>query len=64
MTAVRCGNGYLSFVQIVEERVPDFRVYPFSLPVVATLRERLRLHPRATFFVGESKTAKSKPKSK
>lgn len=59
MIAVRRGNGFLSFVQIVEERVPDFRVYPFSLPAVATLRERLRLHPRATFFVGENGSGKS-----
>lgn len=54
-----CGNGFLSFVQIVEERVPDFRVYPFSLPAVASLRERLPLHPRATFFVGENGSGKS-----
>jgi len=59
MTATRSERGFLSFVQIVVERVPDFQAFPFCLPAVATLRERLRLDPRVTFFVGENGSGKS-----
>jgi len=51
--------GFISFIQLVPERVGDSTVYPFSIPAVQALRERLPLHPRATFFVGDNGSGKS-----
>ena len=50
--------GYLSDVRLRREEVPSFARYPFSLPAVRAL-ERLRLHPKVTFFVGENGSGKS-----
>lgn len=59
MTAARRGGGFLSSMQVVVERVADFRMYPFCIPAVAALKDRLRLHAGATFFVGENGSGKS-----
>ena len=53
-----CLNGYIKTVALVEEEVPSHNEYPFSLPAVRNLTE-LRLHPKATFLVGENGTGKS-----
>ena len=49
---------YLRAVELLEERVPNRAAYPFCLPAVRTL-ERLPLHPRCTFLVGENGSGKS-----
>jgi predicted ATPase len=59
MNASQHGAGFLSSIQLVVERVPNFRTYPFSISAVSALKERFRLHPRATFFVGENGSGKS-----
>jgi predicted ATPase len=46
-------------VQLVTERVPSFDAYPFSIPAVAALKERLRLGIAATIFVGDNGSGKS-----
>lgn len=53
------GRGFVSFVQLIEERVQDWGKYPFSIRAVAGLREALRLHVGATFLVGENGSGKS-----
>jgi len=51
-------NQYLIDVTLKSEQVADFDKYPFSLPVVRGL-ERLRLHAKVTFIVGENGSGKS-----
>jgi predicted ATPase len=53
-----CLNGYIKTIALVKEEVPSHNEYPFSLPAVRNLTE-LRLHPKATFLVGENGTGKS-----
>jgi len=53
-----CLNGYIKTIALIEEEIPSHNEYPFSLPAVRNLTE-LRLHPKATFFVGENGTGKS-----
>src|SRR4051794_38248643 len=50
---------FLSWVQLLAQKVPSFGSYPFSIPAVAALKERLGLHAGATFFVGENGSGKS-----
>jgi predicted ATPase len=50
---------FVSWVELAQERVPSFGEYPFSLPCVAALTQRLRLDPFVTFFVGENGSGKS-----
>jgi len=50
---------FISSLQVLAERVPSFDSYPFNIPAIAALKERLSLHPRATYFVGENGTGKS-----
>jgi predicted ATPase len=49
---------YLQFIELLREKVPSFRQYPFCLPAICKL-ERLALHPHVTFLVGENGSGKS-----
>lgn len=49
---------YAINVQLKRQEVPSFDNYPFSLPAVRHL-DRLKLHPRVTYFVGENGSGKS-----
>ncbi len=49
---------YLIEIILKRELVEDISKYPFSLNALQGL-ERLRLHPKVTFFVGENGTGKS-----
>lgn len=59
MTAMRHGGNFLAFVELVSDRVTSFEPYPFSIPAIASLRNRLRFSPGATLFVGENGSGKS-----
>jgi predicted ATPase len=52
-------RGFIQHVEIVEQRVKSFEIYPFSIPAVRALSNRLVLHPQATIFVGENGSGKS-----
>jgi predicted ATPase len=52
------GNAFIDEIELVRERVPDFGRYPFSIPAVRSLN-RLRIHPKVTYFVGENGSGKS-----
>jgi predicted ATPase len=52
------GPQYVSHVSLRREKVESFDRYPFSLAAVRTL-ERLELHPKVTFFIGENGSGKS-----
>jgi predicted ATPase len=45
-------------VALRRDDVPSFDRYPFGLPAIRSL-ERLELHPKVTFFVGENGSGKS-----
>jgi len=49
---------FIREVILNRDRVGSFSPYPFNIPVVREL-ERLPLHPKVTFFVGENGTGKS-----
>ncbi|WP_058302686.1 AAA family ATPase [Gorillibacterium timonense] len=49
---------YLRRAQLLRERIPDFAVYPYSLPAVSCL-ESLEFHPKVTYLVGENGMGKS-----
>jgi predicted ATPase len=49
---------YLREVVLMRERVRDFSVYPFSLPLLQGF-ESLELDPKVTIFVGENGSGKS-----
>lgn len=49
---------FLRSLTLRRDQVPDFSVYPFSLPVVRHF-EQLHFHPKVTFFVGENGSGKS-----
>ena len=49
----------LRHIELLPEKVPSPRAYPFSIPAVAALTERLDLHPCVTFFVGDNGSGKS-----
>ena len=51
-------NRILRHVELLRDKVEDFSQYPFSIPAIANL-ERLDLHPKVTFFVGENGSGKS-----
>jgi predicted ATPase len=57
MTAA--GGGFQSSVQLLVERVANVAAHPFCIPAVKALKNRLRLHAGATFFVGENGSGKS-----
>jgi predicted ATPase len=48
----------LRHLELVRESVPDWTVYPFSIPAVRGL-DRLEFHPAVTFLVGENGCGKS-----
>lgn len=54
------GNAYAYLRTVVIDRVsvPSFDRYPFNLPIVRPL-ERLELHPKVTYIIGENGTGKS-----
>ncbi|MEZ0325444.1 MAG: AAA family ATPase [Fimbriimonas sp.] len=45
-------------MELVEERVPGFEAFPFSIPAIRGLG-KLALHPAVTFFIGENGSGKS-----
>src|SRR5579871_1311906 len=49
---------YLLDLQLLRDRVPSFEQFPYCLAAVKNL-DRLSLHPKVTFFVGENGTGKS-----
>lgn len=49
---------YVSRVSLQRDKVDSFERYPFSLAAVRNL-DRIDLHPRMTFFVGENGSGKS-----
>jgi len=52
------GGGFLKRVTLIQDRVPSFRKYPWSIPALRNLGS-LELHPRVSFFVGENGSGKS-----
>lgn len=46
----------LRHVELVRDKVPDWKAFPFTIPAVATL-DRLELDEGVTFFVGENRSA-------
>ncbi|QJC52991.1 AAA family ATPase [Paenibacillus albicereus] len=52
------GPGYLKSVELLRSGIADPQEYPFSLPAVRSL-ERLPLHPKVTYLIGENGTGKS-----
>lgn len=52
-------RGFIQHIELVEQRVPSLATYPFSIPAIRALRERLALHPRVTILVGENGAGKS-----
>ena len=49
---------FISYVELVRDRVDDFDDYPFSIPAIGSLTT-LELNPQVSFFVGENGTGKS-----
>lgn len=49
---------YVSRVSLQRDKVDSFDRYPFCLPAVRSL-DRIDLHPKVTFFVGENGSGKS-----
>ena len=45
-------------VELLRDKVTDFKKYPFCIPAVRHLKS-LELHPKVTFFVGENGSGKS-----
>src|SRR5438046_3047649 len=51
-------GGFVRSLTLLRERVPSFDRYPFCVPAIRDL-DRLELHPRATFLIGENGSGKS-----
>lgn len=49
---------YLLELKLKRDKVPSFKQYPFSLPVIRNLHT-LELHPKVTFIIGENGSGKS-----
>lgn len=49
---------FIFHLALQRDKVESFERYPFNLPAVKTL-DRLELHPKVTFFVGENGSGKS-----
>lgn len=49
---------YVLHAALQREKVKSFDRYPFSLPVVRSL-DRVALHPKMTYFIGENGSGKS-----
>ncbi|SDT28442.1 Predicted ATPase [Paenibacillaceae bacterium GAS479] len=52
------GPGYLKSIELLRGGISNLSEYPFHLPAVRSL-ERLSLHPKVTYIVGENGTGKS-----
>jgi len=48
----------LRHLELIRDKVPDWKVYPFSIPAVANL-PRLEFAPGVTFLVGDNGSGKS-----
>ena len=51
-------SGFLRSVSLLGEEVPDFGVYPYSIPAIRNL-DTLELDPGVTFLVGPNGSGKS-----
>jgi predicted ATPase len=51
-------GGYIRGIALLRDQVHDFDVYPYNLPAVRSL-DRLELHAKVTFLIGENGTGKS-----
>jgi predicted ATPase len=51
-------QGILCYLELLRDKVVDWKTYPFNIPAIAKL-ERIELHPSVTFFVGENGSGKS-----
>jgi predicted ATPase len=49
---------FLRYIELHRDQIANFDLYPFAIPAVRHL-ERLNIHPRVTFFVGENGSGKS-----
>jgi predicted ATPase len=49
---------FVSRISLLRDKVESFGRYPFCLPAIASL-ERIDLHPKVSFFVGENGSGKS-----
>jgi predicted ATPase len=49
---------YIRYIELDRGKVPSFSQYPFNLPAVKNL-DKLLLHPKVTFIVGENGSGKS-----
>src|SRR5688572_11890940 len=49
---------YVRCISLQREKVDSFDRYPFSLPAVRSL-QRIELHPKMTYFIGENGSGKS-----
>jgi len=49
---------FVRTVELVRERIEQPKKYPYSIPAVRAL-DRLELHPKVTFLIGENGTGKS-----
>lgn len=49
---------FISHISLKKDAVESFERYPFCLPIVRNL-DKLELHPKVTFFVGENGSGKS-----
>ncbi|TGE34655.1 AAA family ATPase [Desulfosporosinus sp. Sb-LF] len=49
---------YIRYIELDRSKVPSFSQYPFNLPAVKNL-DKLLLHPKVTFVVGENGSGKS-----
>lgn len=51
--------GFIQHAELLDSRVQEPGSYPFSIPAIAALRQKLVLHPCVTIFVGENGSGKS-----
>ena len=51
-------SGIIKYIQLDRERVGSFDDYPFDIPAIHHL-EKLELHPKVTFLIGENGSGKS-----
>lgn len=58
MTKVHEFEGFVHSMELVRGEAWDAKAYPFALPAVRGW-DRLKFHPRVTFFVGENGSGKS-----
>src|SRR5690242_14124934 len=49
---------FIKTLELVRERIEQPNEYPYNIPAVKALN-RLEIHPKVTFFIGENGTGKS-----